>query len=643
MNRLAISFGSCAISATIIPRRIRARYSLPPRPGKSEPAGESRLSAPVACCSPDLLGYVFRPVGQHIGNYRYTPISRDARAQVWSPDGRAFAYASTVNGTAQVFLRYLNSPVPIQLTHEKDWVFPKGWSSDGSHVIVAQFTGGKGPAQFKLSSVATVGGNLEFIMYFDCDNACDVSPDGKLFATHAKDTDGNYVVEASDPLGSPLRAYMPAPFATEGCDGNPQLAFSRDGKKILLYCGGDEKTGGAWLLPYPAGGKPPNRVLQKMPVAQFLEGSPSFSWLPDNRHIVVSLVTDEKNSSHLWIADTESNDLMPLTTGPSRDLFPVVSPDGKSILYDQDASHYDVVSVSVEDGSAKTLISTGYDEVMPAWSANQAKLVWVTDRSGPGEIWVRSSEGSDRPVVTAADFPAGTNKWFGNPSLSPDGDRVIYSRLDRAGVARLWISSLSGGAPVRLTNTEGSFEPGGSWSPDGSRFVYLQNQAGKASLMMVKTSGNAAPAVLRENVMYVLPNWSPVGDWITFRDDKGWNLISPDGKTTQFLGKIETRFLAFSKDGKLLYGIQWSETEGDQDRFSLFSLDPVKLKQKIIRELSTDFWPASPWSAGVRFSLAPDGMSFVYGTHNERMDLWMLQGYRQPGWLGRISDALNLK
>jgi eukaryotic-like serine/threonine-protein kinase len=217
-----------------------------------------------------------------------------------------------------------------------------------------------------------------------------------------------------------------------------------------------------------------------MPVAGFLEGSPSFSWLPDNRHVVASLVTYENAPSHLWIADTASNDLTPLTIGPSRELFPVVSPDGKSILYDQDASHYDVASVSVQDGAAKTLIATGRDEVMPSWSANQAKLAWVTDRSGPAEIWVRSPDGSDRPVVTAADFPAGTNVWFGNPSLSPDGDRVIYPRLDRAGVAWLWISSLSGGAPVRLTNADTNVEEfGGSWSSDGSRFVYLQDQAGK--------------------------------------------------------------------------------------------------------------------------------------------------------------------
>jgi serine/threonine protein kinase/Tol biopolymer transport system component len=607
----------------------------------------SRWRIPVICAAcvllAGLLGYLLKPAGQDIGNYRYTPIARDVGSALWSPDGKAIAYSSPVNGAGQVFLRYLNSPVPIQLTHEKGWVWPKGWSSGGSHVIVAQWGDSKGPAQFKLYSVATVGGDLEFIMDYDC-RACDLSRDGRALAIDTKGKDGNYVVEVSDPLGSPFRTYTPAPFASKEIGNVPELAFSRDGKEILLYRAGDEKTGEAWLLPYPAGGKPPKRILQKMPVAGFLVGSPSFSWLPDNRHIVVSLVTDENTPSHLWIADTASNDLTPLTTGPSRELFPVASPDGKSILYDQDASHYDVVSVSVEDGTEKTLITTGHHEVMAAWSAKQAKLAWVTNRSGPEEIWVRWPDGSDRPLVTAADFPAGTNRGFVNPSLSPDGDRIIYSRWDRAGAGYLWISSLAGGAPVRLTNRDGSFEPGGAWSPDGSRFVYLQEQAGKTSLMIVKTSGNAAPVVLRESVSDAnLPDWSPSGDWITFNDDKGWNLVSPDGKNSKSLGKINTRYLAFSRDGMLLYGIKWSGTESGPDHFTLFSLDLETRKQKVIKELSTDLTPESPSTAGVRFSLAPDGKSFVYSTADYRKDLWMLTGYRQPGWRDRISDALNLK
>ncbi len=264
------------------------------------PVKRHRWKVPMLCAGCMLLAglfvYLLVPRGQDIGNYRYTPIARDVGSAIWSPDGKAIAYSIPVNGIGQVFLRYLNSPVPIQLTHEKRWVWPKGWSSDGSHVIVSQWGGSKGPAQFKLYSVATVGGNLEFIMDYD-GRASDLSRDGSALAIDTKGKDGNYVVEVSDPLGSPFRVYTPAPFASKEIFNIPELAFSRDGKEILLYRAGEEKTGEAWLLPYPAGGKPPKRILQKMPVVEFLVGSPSFSWLPDNRHIVVSLVTDPNDGA----------------------------------------------------------------------------------------------------------------------------------------------------------------------------------------------------------------------------------------------------------------------------------------------------------------------------------------------------------
>jgi hypothetical protein len=109
-------------------------------------------------------------------------------------------------------------------------------------------------------------------------------------------------------------------------------------------------------------------------------------------------------------------------------------------------------------------------------------------------------------------------------------------------------------------------------------------------------------------------------------------------RTSKFLGKIETPYLAFSKDGKLLYGIQTGEAEADRDRATLVLSRPVTLKQKVIKELGKDFKPAQNFSPGIRFSLAPDGKSFVYSTAKIRSDLWMLQGYRQPLLRRRVAD-----
>jgi hypothetical protein len=242
-------------------------------------------------------------------------------------------------------------------------------------------------------------------------------------------------------------------------------------------------------------------------------------------------------------------------------------------------------------------------------------------------------------------LPGGAD-YLLHPSSSPDGERIIYVAPSHgtSGLGRMWISSVAGGPPVQVTNTPNADEWGGSWSPDGSQFVYVGSQANKYALMIVKTSGNATPSVLKENIIgRYLPDWSPSGEWITYRDEHGWWLISPNAKTSKLLGMMETPYLAFSKDSKLLYGIKTGEIEGNVERATLFSLDPVTLKQKVIRELGKELAPRSSSRPGIRFSVAPDGKSFIYPTNYYREDLWMLTGYRQPGWRARISDLFGLR
>src|ERR1035438_9096968 len=99
-----------------------------------------------------------------------------------------------------------------------------------------------------------------------------------------------------------------------------------------------------------------------------------------------------------------------------------------------------------------------------------------------------------------------------DPTLSPEGDRVIYTMGEVGGKYLLYISSASGGAPTRVTNSSDSLEIPGSVSPDGKQLAYLEIASNNtASLMLVKTSGQAAPSRLHENVHGGLPQWSPTG------------------------------------------------------------------------------------------------------------------------------------
>ena len=213
------------------PRRIRSNH----RPGKRE----ARLETPLALTAcllmlarPDLSSGPTR--SQHRQISIYAVRERCMRA-VWSPDGKAVAYSAKVNGTSTVFsplsqLAGFGASDPRETRHASA---SDGRATEATSSYLESPTGTESPP-CRLYSVATVGGEPEFIMDIDCD-ACDLSRDGKAFAALVKGKDGYYSVSISDPLGSPLRAYSPAPFASKRLFNIPQLASLPTANEILLF------------------------------------------------------------------------------------------------------------------------------------------------------------------------------------------------------------------------------------------------------------------------------------------------------------------------------------------------------------------------------------------------------------------------
>jgi eukaryotic-like serine/threonine-protein kinase len=447
-----------------------------------------------------------------------------------------------------------------------------------------------------------------------------ISPDGRVLTVLRREEDGTYSVATSSPAGAPLQRYSPAPFETRNLYNRPSLQMSPDGSQILysLNASGQEQV---WNLPFPAGRGTPKLILKDLP---HYGGTPAFSWFPDSRHIAIRIQQNQGDTYHLWIADTVTGNRTPLTMGLGSEQAPAVSPNGKQILFQQETDDYKLVSASLEDASVRTLISSQRPVGMPTWARKGEKFAYSTNRTGEPEIWLHDLDGSERPLVTPAAFPAGTTNWWMNPTLSTAGDRLAYTRIATSSDASIWISSLAGGPPVRLSNTSEG-EDMAAWSPDGGRIAYVQySKGGTPSIMICKTSGQATPVELRSKARG-LPDWSPTGEWITFHDDSGWNLISPDGKSTRALGKINTQHLSFSRDGQTLYGIRI-----EKDHRYLFSLSVAGNQMKTIGDVGTEFEPRSYVTPGVRFSLSPDGKSVLYPAYSSKTSLWMLEGFDAP-------------
>jgi hypothetical protein len=354
--------------------------------------------------------------------------------------------------------------------------------------------------------------------------------------------------------------------------------------------------------------------------------------MPDSRRIVLSTQATPDGSQQLWLADVISGDCHALTSGTTDRLYPAVSPDGRQILFTEVTTNLDIVSAYLDGSTPRALIATERDEMHPAWAAKQRALVYITNRNGSPEIWLRTGD-LDRPLITSLNFPAGTIRYFLGPALAPIADRVVYLRVATNGDDRLWISNIAGGAPTRLTNeSDVRSESPGSWSPDGNWFTYYATRNGKKVLMKVKTTGQASPIMLKEiqSPMPVVPSWSPAGDWIAYGD----GLISPDGKTMRPLENKGSVHYMFSADGKLLYGIR-----NDGDRNLLFSIHIASGAEKVLGDLGRDFWPGG-FYPGVRFSLAPDGKSFVYSVLKITRNLYKFEGFdTRTGLLARLIPA----
>jgi Tol biopolymer transport system component len=155
--------------------------------------------------------------------------------------------------------------------------------------------------------------------------------------------------------------------------------------------------------------------------------------------------------------------------------------------------------------------------------------------------------------------------------------------------------------------------------------------------MVVRTTGEATPATLRQHVGNPLPEWSPDGQWIKFLDpaDAGWTLVSPDGKTLRSYGERTTIQMTFSSDSKRLYGIRV-----EPDRCILYSLDIATKKETIIGDISKDFTPASYNNPGIRLSLSPDGKSILFPAMRRSSSLWMVEGFDQPGWVDDLREMM---
>jgi hypothetical protein len=203
---------------------------------------------------------------------------------------------------------------------------------------------------------------------------------------------------------------------------------------------------------------------------------------------------------------------------------PSASPDGMHVAFSSivtmNATRTEAIFVASRDGrSVRRLTTMPGTNDQPAWSPVGGRIAWhhADDVSGSGvgrsDIWVMDEVGAALVNLTA---DMSRTAWRRSPAWSADGAWIAFVEVESnlaGSTTSIWAIRADGGEKRRLTSTTTGFDANPSWSPDGTRLVFTRYFDGDADLV-IHTVSTGAIRRLPQGGQQFSPVWSPLGDLI---------------------------------------------------------------------------------------------------------------------------------
>ena len=363
--------------------------------------------------------------------YKLTQITRDSGytgEPALSPDGKLLAYVSDRRGggTLDLWVQQISGGKPIPLTDGETSVLSPSFSPDGSQIVYGGFFGEGG-----VYVVPALGGNARRLA--ERGMGPKFSPDGESVAYsvgYQNSPGAIYIVSSRG--GQPRRLELDIPW-TVGPTWSP------DGEYVLFAGSPDPVPGGRsptvdwWIAPSGGGKAVKLNVREALRnVGIQLDRVRRGDWLADGSWVLfVASLGDSTNVWRIRISAREAR----ITTQPQRltsgtnEAEPSASLDGR-IAFTSRRSDLDIWSLPIDPnagqprGPLERLIGGATQDDYPTVSGDGQKLVFVSDRSGNRDVWMKDLEsGSETPITV-------TRENEDRAAISPDGAHIAYIRRE---------------------------------------------------------------------------------------------------------------------------------------------------------------------------------------------------------------------
>jgi len=199
-------------------------------------------------------------------------------------------------------------------------------------------------------------------------------------------------------------------------------------------------------------------------------------------HLVFARGILKALSVNIWRSEADGSGLYRLTDG-KRDMFPMCSPDGKTVFYmDMTVPAYMKVSI---DGGRPVQVTKDYAEFNAGFDVA---------RDGKTLALGTYDFKAQRPTLSLASLDSGQilrtfeydPRHQGQPRFSPDGKGIVYPVREK-GVDNLWLQPLDGGPGRQLTNFGSLKIYSYQWSPDGKSLALVRGDS-PSDLVLIQNS-----------------------------------------------------------------------------------------------------------------------------------------------------------
>ena len=295
----------------------------------------------------------------------------------------------------------------------------------------------------------------------------------------------------------------------------------------------------------------------------------------------------------------------PVTSGAGLEDNPAISPDGASVAYAAtEAGNTDIWLIDVQGGSPLRLTTHEAWDGLPTWFPDGSALAFVSTRGGPAGIWkVPRFGGEPTALVPNARDPA----------VSPDGTRLVFTRPDATGYARILVAPVADPDAARVLSTgdHGLWDHARpAWSPDGKTICYNDQN----HLWLVDAGGGVPRRLATGGEADVHPAWSPDGRFLYFSSIRAgihaiWRRPVGGGPATRVTMGPEDKSPIVARDGQRLVYTMLSEQR------SLVVIDTTSGRRVRFEQTPFTGLPA----------VAPDGSAVVFVSDRDNtVDLWRL-------------------